>query len=129
MADPSASRESIATSVDFRRIARDAGSDLRQNLQHDKPSAVHKGFREFALEDYEDDLKDVKREFEGTWRPIRFITLDASLDRDKTNEIARDLWALPLLVGKHNTVGQPLPVYKMVDLEKGDILLGYRLRS
>lgn len=63
------------------------------------------------------------------WRPIRFITLDASLDRDKTNEIARDLWALPLLVGKHNTVGQPLPVYKMVDLEKGDILLGYRLRS
>ncbi|KAM0714565.1 hypothetical protein Q7P37_009861 [Cladosporium fusiforme] len=140
--DPAPARDSIATSEDFRRIARAAGIELKQILQNDWQRATrYVGFLEFELKPYEDILKKVMDRFreiefqsvhgggDFDWRPIRLITHDASLDKDKTNEIPRDLWALPLLVGENNTVGQPLPVHKMIEVGQGDILLGYRTRE
>lgn len=62
------------------------------------------------------------------WRTLRLITHDASLGKHKYSEAPGDAWALPLLVGGNNTVGQPLSLHESFDVKRGDIYFGFRIK-
>lgn len=61
------------------------------------------------------------------WRSIRLITRTVSLDKSKCSEVPRSLWALPLVVGRDNTVGQPVRLCELYEMSEGDIYLGYEV--
>ncbi|KAI7722805.1 hypothetical protein KC353_g184 [Hortaea werneckii] len=125
MCDDSAPATAVAaTSDNFREAAKSAGLKLEKKLQDDSDSARKRnGFDSYEIEPYDDILMEVKQKFKDNefkrlhgggdfeWRSIRLITSDTSLDRSKYSETPGNPWALPLLVGSHNTAGQPLSIY------------------
>lgn len=61
------------------------------------------------------------------WRTIRLITQDVALDEARLFELPMSLWALPLLVGDHNTIGQPIRLCELSKMTEGDIYFGYEV--
>ena len=61
------------------------------------------------------------------WRSIRLITRTVSLDKNKCSEMSGSLWALPLVAGRVNTVGQPVRLCELCEMSEGDVYLGYEV--
>jgi hypothetical protein len=61
------------------------------------------------------------------WRSIRLITRTVSLNKSKCNEAPENLWALPLVVGSNNTVGQPVRLCELYEMSEGDVYLRYNV--
>jgi hypothetical protein len=109
----------------YEKILAEVKKEFRENVRN-VGSARGEGFVSYV---FYQEFRNLHGGGDFEWRSIRLITSDASLDRSKYSETPGNPWALPLLVGEHNIVGQPLSLYHGFEVRKGDILLGYNIKE
>jgi hypothetical protein len=62
-----------------------------------------------------------------SWGAVRLITQDETAGNVKHNKDPGEIWALPLLVGGDNMIGQPLNRNDITEVKEGEIFLGYKV--
>lgn len=62
-----------------------------------------------------------------SWGAIRLITKDETAGDTRLSKMPSDIWALPLLSGGNNPIGQPLNRNDITEVKEGEIFLGYKV--